>query len=270
MWTSGSHLSLAWLEVQLLYFCGMTAAHDNWYATWFNSPFYHILYQHRNHEEAAQFIDNLIDFLQPTQGATMLDLACGRGRHSLYLCRKGFAVTGVDLSPVNIKQANTIQCGQLDFAVHDMRDPFRPGFFEYVFNFFTSFGYFTREEDNYQTIAAIAQNLKPGGTVVIDFLNAQQVIDNLVTQETKTISGITFDIQKHYRPPFIEKEIRFQAEGSDYFFVERVQALCKSDFAKYFTQAGLLLKHTFGSYSLEPFIEATAERLILIAQKPAI
>ena len=128
-----------WLDALFLYFCGMTTAHDNWFATWFNSPYYHILYKHRNLAEAAQFIDNLIGYLQPDQGTTMLDLACGRGRHSLYLCQKGYTVTGVDLSPANIRKAQTIQCGNLDFAVHDMRKVFRPGYFDYVFNFFTSF-----------------------------------------------------------------------------------------------------------------------------------
>lgn len=251
----------------MAYFCGMASAKDNWYTEWFNSPYYHILYQHRNHEEAARFIDNLITYLQPTPQARMLDLACGRGRHSLYLCKKGFTVTGVDLSPANIESARTIQCGQLEFAVHDMRQVFRPAYYDYVFNFFTSFGYFDSESDNEKTLQAIATNLKPGGKVVIDFLNAQQVINNLVTHQTKTLDGITFDIQKHYRAPFIEKEIRFHADNEDHFFVERVQALCLSDFVRYLNKAGLSLMKTFGNYDLHPFDEEKANRLIIVGQK---
>lgn len=246
----------------------MTVSRENWYATWFNSPYYHVLYQHRDQKEAAQFIDNLIDYLQPTPGAIMLDVACGRGRHAHYLCTKGYSVIGIDLSEKNIAAAKTIDCSSLSFAVHDMRQTFRHNHFDYVFNFFTSFGYFTDESDNEQTIMAIAQSLKPGGMVVIDFMHTQQVIEHLVTHESKTLGGITFDLQKHYRAPFIEKEIRFSANGQEHFFVERVQALGLDDFQRYFKEAGLTLTMVFGNYQLDPFDAATAERLIVVATKP--
>ncbi len=65
-------------------------------------PYYHQLYFNRDDKEAAAFIDKLIEHLKPAPGATMLDVACGKGRHSIQLAGKGFDVTGIDLSEDSI------------------------------------------------------------------------------------------------------------------------------------------------------------------------
>lgn len=251
-----------------LTFAAMSTSTKEWFAEWFNSPYYHILYRHHDDEEAKQFIDHLITFLKPAPGARMLDLACGRGRHARYLCDKGFEVTGIDLSPANIEKARQLQCGNLFFEVHDMRHPYRSGYFQYVFNFFTSFGYFDNVEDNQATVDAIADGLVAGGYVVIDFLNAQRVIDRLTTYEEKTVKDIHFQIEKQFRPPFIEKEIRFTDQGQSFHFKEQVQALCLADFQQYFSRAGLTVEAVFGNYALAPFDAAQSDRLIVLGKKP--
>src|SRR3954449_2448025 len=76
-----------------------------WFKEWFNSPYYHQLYFNRDMSEAAAFIDKLITHLKPAPGSTMLDVACGKGRHSLQLANKGFDVTGIDLSEDSIQEA---------------------------------------------------------------------------------------------------------------------------------------------------------------------
>ena len=76
-----------------------------WFELWFDSPLYHILYKHRNQDEANHFIDNVIKKLEIDYGK-ILDLACGKGRHAYYLAQKGFDTIGVDLSPESIQYAN--------------------------------------------------------------------------------------------------------------------------------------------------------------------
>ncbi|MFN5878833.1 MAG: SAM-dependent methyltransferase, partial [Flavobacteriales bacterium] len=66
-----------------------------WFADWFDTPYYHILYKNRNDEEAAHFIENLIEFIQLDLGSRVLDLACGKGRHSVTLNKLGYNVLGV-------------------------------------------------------------------------------------------------------------------------------------------------------------------------------
>ena len=114
-----------------------------WYKDWFNSHYYHLLYQHRDEEEALLFINRLIQYLQPPKGSTMVDVACGKGRHSKALADMGFDVTGIDLSAASIEEAKQDEDEHLHFYQHDMRLPFWINYYHYAFNFFTSFGYFS-------------------------------------------------------------------------------------------------------------------------------
>src|SRR6185436_13577956 len=110
------------------------AREPEWFATWFDSPHYHRLYAHRDEQEAAGFIDRLIDRLQPAPGAAVLDLGCGSGRHSKHLASRGLDVVGLDLSPESIRQARRSEHAHLRFGRHDMREPFGVGRFDAVFN----------------------------------------------------------------------------------------------------------------------------------------
>src|SRR6187455_1959490 len=102
----------------------------SWFESWFNSPWYHILYEHRDEQEAEEFLDALLDHLQPKPGSSMLDLGCGKGRHSIYLNQKGFNVTGIDLSPESIMHCRKWENETLSFFVHDMRHLFRTNDFD--------------------------------------------------------------------------------------------------------------------------------------------
>jgi len=238
-----------------------------WFACWFNSPYYHLLYKERNLKEAEVFIDNLISFLQPPANASFLDLACGKGRHSVYLNKKGFQVTGIDLSAESIKYASQFSNDTLQFYVHDMRHPCRINYFDYVVNLFTSFGYFESAREDAAVISAIAKELKQNGKVVIDFMNATKVIANLVADETKTINGITFHIHRKVENNSIVKQISFDDKGEKHFFEERVKALQLNDFEKHLTAHQLKIVNLFGNYQLQKFNQQTSDRLIIIAQK---
>src|SRR6478735_1741975 len=117
-----------------------------WFKIWFDSPYYHKLYTNRNEAEAANFIDALVAALQPEQNAVMLDVGCGNGRHCRQLASKRFNVTGIDLALASIRMAKEHETEILHFYQHDMRQPFGKNCFDYVFNFFTSFGYFKNND----------------------------------------------------------------------------------------------------------------------------
>ncbi|MEH6762857.1 class I SAM-dependent methyltransferase [Aequorivita antarctica] len=236
---------------------------DNWYASWFNTPYYHILYKDRNHREAALFMNALTNYLNLNKGDTILDLACGRGRHAKYLYKQGFDVTGIDLSEDSIEYAKQYEKPRLSFEVHDMCLPY-PKKFDTVLNLFTSFGYFENEIDNLRTIKAINAELKPSAYAVIDFLNAELAIKKLIPSEKKKIGDIVFNIEKYVEKGYIVKNIRFTDGGTDYHYVERVRALTLEDFESYFKEAGITLKKVFGDYKLNDFNRNTSERLILI------
>ncbi len=234
-----------------------------WYASWFDTPYYHILYKDRNHIEASDFMDNLTHYLNLEEGEKILDLACGKGRHSIYLNKLGYDVTGVDLSGNSIQYASQFENDTLKFRVHDMCRPYSEKF-SAVFNLFTSFGYFDKEEDNLNTIKAIKSDLNEIGLGVIDFMNVDYVISNLIPEETKEVNGIAFNIKRYVEDGYIFKEIRFNDKDEDFFFTERVKAITLADFQEYFKEANVDLLDIFGDYQLQKFDQKTSPRLILI------
>jgi cyclopropane fatty-acyl-phospholipid synthase-like methyltransferase len=99
-----------------------------WYASWFNTPYYHILYKDRDYSEAQAFMDTLTRYLNLPENGSILDLACGRGRHAVYLNKLGFRVIGVDLSEQSIAHARQFENESLKFEVHDMTIPYPNSF----------------------------------------------------------------------------------------------------------------------------------------------
>ena len=219
---------------------------NEWFGEWFDSPYYHILYQHRDHTEAKHFIDNLAEHLHFSAEDLILDLACGKGRHSIYLNELGYDVVGIDLSAQNIAFANQFANSRLHFLERDMRKDFNCGPFDFVLNLFTSFGYFDTSEENMLAINNIKNALKPGGFLVLDFLNPYIVVNELIAQEHKIVEGIEFNINKiHSDDGFIIKNIEFEHDGDTYEFHEKVKAIRRVEFLDYFKQAELTVVDIF-------------------------
>jgi len=238
-----------------------------WYQNWFNSPYYHILYHQRNNAEAEFFIDNLCQHLQPQQDAKLLDIACGKGRHSIYLNKKGYNVTGIDLSHSSIQYAKQFENDTLRFFEHDMRKLLFINYFDYALNLFTSFGYFESDRDNINALKSFRKSLKKDGILVLDYFNSQKIINNLVEHEEKNIKDINFNISKKIEKGRIVKTIKFDDRNQKHTFQEDVKAYFYADFERLFKLSGFKIIEYFGDYSLNPFDERQSDRLIFICGK---
>jgi SAM-dependent methyltransferase len=240
-----------------------------WFKDWFNSPYYHQLYFQRDEKEAADFIYLLLDYLQPAPGAQMLDVACGRGRHAKILANKGYEVTGIDISPESISFAKQFETDTLHFFQHDMRLPFWMNYFDYVFNFFTSFGYFRTEREHYNAIRTIAHSLKPGGFFVIDYLNVHYAEDHLVHQFEKEIEGITYFITKWYDETHFYKKVIIEDDrlASPLEFTEKVAKFSPGDLNDMLSFHQLQVQQIFGDYQLGHYDVRKSPRLIMVARK---
>jgi cyclopropane fatty-acyl-phospholipid synthase-like methyltransferase len=128
----------------------------NWFEEWFNSPYYHLLYNNRNETEAEAFISRLITYLQIPAGSKLLDIACGKGRHARQLANLGYDVTGIDLASESIAYAKQFETEQLHFYEQDMRSLFHINVYDYAFNFFTSIGYFNTKQEDERTFSNFA------------------------------------------------------------------------------------------------------------------
>jgi SAM-dependent methyltransferase len=245
-----------------------TKSKSCWFENWFDSEYYHLLYKDRDYAEAEAFIRTLVEFLKVGREERILDLACGKGRHSIFLNALGFDVLGVDLSENSISSAKKSEREGLQFRVGDMREPQGNTEFDLVLNLFTSFGYFDCEEENLKTLSAIHHALKPGGRLVIDFMNSEKVVQNLVPHARITKGGIEFDIEKSIENQVIRKVIRFSDKGKDWFFEERVQVITRADFIRYFEKTGFEFVHLSGDYQLNSYQEKQSDRMILIVRKP--
>ncbi len=239
----------------------------DWFAEWFNTPYYHILYKNRDYKEAQEFITNLLKYLSIPAESKILDLACGKGRHSIFLNQLGYNVTGVDLASESIESAKKYENKRLKFFVGDMREVNFPNEFNTIFNLFTSFGYFSEEEDNLKVFQAVYEQLQDEGTFVMDFMNASLAEHDLVEKEEKEVEGIRFNLQRKVENDFIVKDIRFTDQGKDFHYQERVRAFKLDYFEQLGKKSGFSLKNVFGDYQLNEFDEKRSTRLILIFEK---
>lgn len=242
---------------------------DTWFQEWFNSPYYHQLYFKRDDQEADRFIHRLVSHLHPPPGARMLDVACGRGRHARSLAAMGFDVTGIDISVSSISEALLAEQDHLHFFVHDMRLPFLINYFQYAFNFFTSFGYFRTEREHNNAIRTIAQSLTSGGYFVIDYLNVHFAEEHLVPEEHIEAGGLDFYTKKWFDETHFYKRITIEDEQLDapVEFLEKVAKFSLGDFNDMFSYHQLQIQEVFGDYEFGKYDVRKSPRLIMIAKK---
>lgn len=240
-----------------------------WFKDWFNSPYYHQLYFNRDEQEAGAFIDRLIDHLKPPAGTAMLDVACGKGRHSIQLASKGFDVTGIDLSEDSIQEALQSQTEHLHFYRHDMRLPFWMNYFDYGFNFFTSFGYFKTRREHDNAIRTIARAIRSNGCFVMDYLNVHYAEDHTIHRSEKEIDGVNFLITKWYDETHFYKKIVVEDEAlhEPLEYTEKVAKFSLGDFTEMFAYQGLQIQEVFGDYNFANYDIKRSPRLIMIANK---
>ena len=261
-------MTLKVLMVLRNYFCKkLRMIVKDWYKDWFNSPFYHKLYFYRDEREAQQFIGRLLDHLKAPPGSRILDVACGRGRHSRCLAEKRFDVTGIDLSFDSINYAKKFENDHLQFFQHDMRLPFWINYFDYAFNFFTSFGYFATRREHDDAVRTMAYSIKRQGTVVFDFLNVHYSEDHLVHNEIKEVDGTTYEIHRWMTDTHFYKKITITDPSLNHSeeYIEKVSKLSLGDFTDMLAFQKLQVTEVFGDYNLGSYDVRKTPRMIIIA-----
>ncbi len=245
-----------------------------WFETWFDTPYYHILYNDRDFAEAENFITLLINHLNIPKDSKIIDLACGKGRHSVFLNKMGYEVLGLDLSQQSIEHNREFENSTLKFEVHDMRNEIFPEILtekvSAVFNLFTSFGYFDDENDDRKVFQSISNVLEENGFFVLDFLNAKWVENTLNEEEKTTKGGIDFIIKKRIENLNIIKDIHFSDNGKDHHFFEKVKLHTLEEISDYAEDFGFERIQIFGDYHLNEFVLETSSRCINVFKKKKI
>ncbi len=238
-----------------------------WFEEWFDSPYYHILYKNRDTNEAIKFINLLAKKLNLKSTSSILDLGCGKGRHSLQLNKHYNKVVGIDLSSKSILAAKKHESESLSFFKADMRNFTSDKKFNAIFNLFTSFGYFDDQRDNIRVLESCNDLLIKDGVLIIDYLNAEKIKNNYKKKEEKVIDGISFNIRREIINNRIVKSIAFEHQKKSFNFEEKVQLLTKNDFIEKFKATGFEIIYCWGNYKLQDFNPLNSDRLILVARK---
>ncbi|MBX2903893.1 MAG: class I SAM-dependent methyltransferase [Chitinophagales bacterium] len=239
-----------------------------WFTDWFDSAYYHLLYNNRDEHEAEKFVEKLTVQLKLQEGAQILDVACGKGRHAKTLHKLGFNVTGIDLSENSIAAAKAFEDSNLHFVRWDMRETYCANCFDVAVNLFSSFGYLPSDEDNLVALKAIASNLKPQGVLILDYMNAEWVVKQLKPREILQRGDTQFHIQKKVQDGFILKKIQFvNAEGSNDEYEEKLRIIHLQTFRELCSSANLEIKNIWGDYELGNFNPGASPRIILHCQK---
>ncbi len=241
-----------------------------WYKEWFSSPYYDLLYKQRDEQEATQFLQLLIKTMEATPGSLVLDAACGKGRHSRALADMGFDVTGIDISEPSIIEARKNERENLQYFVHDMRLPFRINYFDYAFNFFTSFGYFHTDREHDNAVRTIAQSLKPNGIFVIDYLNVHFNEDNIIQNEEKEVGDFHFHVARWHDEKHFYKRIQVTEPASQHIkhlYTEKVEKFSLGDFTDILAYQGLIVEDVFGDYRMGPYHIRKSPRMIIMARR---
>jgi SAM-dependent methyltransferase len=236
-----------------------------WYKEWFGDDYLE-LYAHRDEPEAEEHIDFVERQLGAAKPRAVLDLACGAGRHTAALRQRGYRALGTDLS-VNLLARRQ----DLPRVAGDMRRlPFRNASFDWVLNFFTSFGYFESERENFCVLEEIVRVLAPGGRFLIDISNTEWTLGHLEAHSVEQLNGRRIEIDRWYDPVRrrLNKRIRFATRGEkSRTFLESVRAYRPEEVTIGLHWAGLEVDATFGSFQGEPHTD-DSERLILVGTRP--
>ena len=254
---------------------------DKWFTKWFNTQDYLNLYKHRDTKDAVKILKLLFANISIPKGTRVLDLACGNGRHSLLIARKGYNVTGIDLSGYLIGKAKEklkdeySGCrNRLSFEIGDMRNIKFKNEFELVVNIFTSFGYFKKHSDNVKVIKSISSALKKNGWFLFDFLNRDYLAKHLVPCNIKRENRNIIVQIRNFADGFVEKNIFIlknnPVPGSYPVlkrYKEKIRLYSLKDFRNMFSVNKLKIVKVFGNYNGEKFISSKSERLIILAQK---
>lgn len=244
----------------------------DWFEEWFDSPLYEKLYANRDEQEASQLVDLLVDTLKLNKCSKILDLGCGRGRHSISLNKRGYNVSGIDLSPQAIKTAKAKAKKEglenITFYVRDMRNPL-PETFDAIVNLFTTFGYFSSDAENVRVFDSVVSMLKDDGMFVLDYLNAEKVKKTYRPKDSGTFQGLEYEIERYIKNDAIYKEIEFSGPkvNGQKKYAERVKLYGLDWFRQEMEKHGLKIEHLYGDYQGHDFDPGQSNRLLIISRK---
>jgi len=233
-----------------------------WYQEWFGEEYLE-LYSHRDENEARQQAAFFLEQCGLLDGP-VLDLACGMGRHLIELTSLGYRAVGCDLS-YTLLRTGIREYGPMSVARADMRHlPFGDGVLAGLVNFFTSFGYFAKEDENLQVVREMSRVLEPDAPFLFDYLNVHRELEKLVQRETRDtpMGNVLIDRWFDGSDRSFNKRITIGEKR----YLERVRGYDLDEISSMFASCNLAIRSAFGDFDGATFTR-NSPRLILVGNK---
>ena len=223
---------------------------------------------------ASEEVENLLDLLDLEEGARVLDMPCGPGRHAIELARRGMEVTGIDLTKAYIEEARALaddQGVEAEFDVGDMREFRREAHFDVVLNLFSSFGYFDDPADDRVVLDVMRESLKPGGRVVFEMVSKESLLknfnrrawhefdDDALLLEERTLSEDCSSIENRW--------MVVDADGERTEFELSHRIFCASELRRLLESCGFEHVEVYGGLDGRAF-SVDEYRLVVVGQRP--
>lgn len=241
-----------------------------WFEDWFNTSEYLEVYKHRNEQDAELHINFILSKIELIPNSSIIDMACGAGRHSILLAKKGYNVTGIDISEILLSEAVRNVNGEnlnIEFIKSDIRQFNANKKYELALNLFTSFGYFEKDEENFLVFEKAFEFLNDSGFFVFDFFNKNYLLRNLVPL-TKEFSGGKEIIQKRFvRKGRIEKIIEIIDSTGKKTFTESVKLYSVEQLKYKLLEIGFEIVSVFGDFNGSNFEVDSSPRFLAICKK---
>ncbi|MGQ0797710.1 MAG: class I SAM-dependent methyltransferase [Methanobacteriota archaeon] len=245
-----------------------TKAPARWYETFFGRD-YLTRYVHR---DTPADVDAIERILRLRKGAKVLDVATGAGRHAVELARRGYVVTGVDLSEPLLREARAASRrarARVTFARADMRRLRYTSAFDAAVSMFTSFGYFDRTEEDRQVLDGVARALKPRGKFLMEMFNRDHLASSLPQQSWRIRDDGSVVLEEDAFDPlhgrFETRQIVIDRKGTREY-TGSVRAYTLAELKALFESSGLFLHRVLGGLDLSPYTPRS-RRVVLYAVK---
>ena len=234
---------------------------SEWFEDWFDED-YIVLYAHRDATEATQAVATALRAAPSLASGPVLDLGCGSGRHLMELRQTNPEAFGLDLSPALLRRSPEALRGHL--LRGDMRRlPLKEGRLSGVCMWFTPFGYFD-DGANRQLMSNICRLLRPGGTLLLDFMNARMVRDQLVPEDVVERGGLRVRSRRSIEGACVVKRMRIErlATGETREVTESVRIYEPDELIEMASECGLTAFRALGDYAGSPFCDRVSARWI--------
>lgn len=243
-----------------------------WWEEYFDRTFVRIYRDFLTPERTAREVEGIVEILGLPQGARVLDLACGWGRHSIELARAGFRVTGVDLSETLLARARrrAEAAGvSVEWVRADMREVPREGEFDAVLSLYSSLGYFLSDEEDLRVLRGAHRALRPGGWLLLETMHRDHVVGGYADRDWwEADDGTLVWVEREFDAvEGVSREwLRWRKgeEGGEKFHALRVRTATEWD--ALLRRAGLRPVEWYGGWEMEPFVH-TSEVLVAAARK---